>query len=58
MHLRQLQLRLRSRSLRERYIADNVSQRLSLGLVLLEYFAFRMVADDLIIDEAAEVELC
>lgn len=58
MHLRQLQLRLRSRSLRERYIADNVSQRLSLGLVLLEYFAFRIVADNLIINEAAKVELC
>jgi hypothetical protein len=50
-------LRLDSCSFRERGIADDVSERLSFRLVLLEDFALGVVADDFIVDEAAEIEL-
>lgn len=57
MHLRQLQLRLDSCARRQGGVADDVSQGLSLGLVLFEDFALGVVADDFVVDEAADVQL-
>ena len=56
MHLRELQLRLRSCPLWQRRVPDDVAQRLAFGFVLLEDFAFCVVADDFVVDEAGEVQ--
>ena len=49
-------MRLRPCSLWERRVADDVAQRLAFGFVLFEDFAFCVVADDFVVDEAGEVQ--
>ena len=56
MHLRKLQLRLRSCPLWQRGIVNDVAKGLTFGFVLGEDFAFRVVADNLVVYEAAQIE--
>lgn len=49
-------MRLRSCSLWERCVSDDVAESLSLGLILLKHLSLGVVADDLVVDEAGEVQ--